>query len=77
MLLDGSQHEPSFRRLTQSSLTLEADGGSSYFWWFMLSSSGDREWLRWNIGDITSWLHSDDQVNIGLRNNNYAKQFQS
>ena len=49
MLLDGSQHDCEWDlvlsgptvgakcscRLTQSSLTLEASGDSSYFWWFL------------------------------------------
>jgi len=48
MLLDGSQHNCEWdlvlsgptvgaSRLTQPPLTSEADGGSSYLWWFLLS----------------------------------------
>ena len=51
MLLDGSQQDYEWDLvlsgpmvgakyscwLTQPSLTLEANGGSSYFWWFLLS----------------------------------------
>ena len=60
MLLGGSQHDCEWNlvlsgpmvgakcshRLTQSSLTSKADGGSSYFLVVSAPSSGGREWLR-------------------------------
>jgi len=44
-------------------------------WWLLLFlvvsvlPLGDREWLHWNRGGPTFWLHSDYQVSTGLRNN--------
>ena len=81
MLLDDSQHDCGWdlvlsgpmvgarcsRRLTQPPLTSKANGGSSYFLVDSALSLGDREWLRWNRGGPTCWLHSDDHVSTWLR----------
>jgi len=61
------------RRLTQSPLTPQADGDSSFFLVISALSLGGWEWLRWNRGDLTRWLHSDDQVSTGLRNSKVCK----
>jgi len=67
MLLGGSQHDCQWdlvlsgptvgakcsHRLTQSSLTSKADGGSSCFLVVFALSLGGREWLRWNRGGPT------------------------
>ncbi len=61
------------RRLTQPPLTSKAYGGSSYFLVVSALSLGGWEWLCWNRGAPTSWLHSDDQVSTGLRNSKVCK----
>ena len=59
-------------RLTQPSFTSKVDGGSSYLLVDFALSLG-REWIRWNRGGPTCWLHSDDQLSTGIRNSNCVK----